>query len=197
MKKFYLLLSLITLFTFTSCQDNEIIDVDSQNKLDVEKINEKVDICHYDADMGVYISINISANAVEAHMAHGDKYLYSPEGSYVIRKTIDRGEPYGKIIGDYYVDMGASDESGDFIGTGIRTDLPHGQTAAFVNFTGHVNDDGTFTVLMEQWIDNEAKTGSPQNYWDLEGYIDGCSGIAEIHWVSGLEGTHDFSLVTD
>lgn len=35
----------------------------------------KVDVCHYDADSGTYHVINISENAFEAHVNHGD---YSP-----------------------------------------------------------------------------------------------------------------------
>ncbi len=72
MKKFIYLL-LITVFVFTSCnQDDEIIDLSSQNKANVEKENLKVDICHYDEDTGEYHTINVSENAVEAHLAHGD-----------------------------------------------------------------------------------------------------------------------------
>lgn len=33
---------------------------------------EKVDVCHLDADTGTYHLINISENAFEAHVAHGD-----------------------------------------------------------------------------------------------------------------------------
>lgn len=32
----------------------------------------KVDVCHYDADGGVFHKINISGNALDAHIAHGD-----------------------------------------------------------------------------------------------------------------------------
>jgi len=32
----------------------------------------KVDVCHYDADTGLFHLINISGNAFDAHMAHGD-----------------------------------------------------------------------------------------------------------------------------
>lgn len=33
---------------------------------------EKVDICHYDADTGTYHHINVSVNALDAHLSHGD-----------------------------------------------------------------------------------------------------------------------------
>jgi len=32
----------------------------------------KVDVCHYDKDSGTFIKINISDNAWDAHIAHGD-----------------------------------------------------------------------------------------------------------------------------
>jgi len=70
MKKVYLLLSLITIFTFTSCDQNEeIYDLSTQSKSDSGK---KVNICHYDADMDTWKTINVSTNAVDAHLAHGD-----------------------------------------------------------------------------------------------------------------------------
>jgi len=33
---------------------------------------EKIDICHYDADTGTFHEINVSVNARDAHLAHGD-----------------------------------------------------------------------------------------------------------------------------
>jgi hypothetical protein len=33
---------------------------------------KKVDICHYDADTGLYHRINVNGNALDAHLAHGD-----------------------------------------------------------------------------------------------------------------------------
>ena len=32
----------------------------------------KIDVCHYDADTGTYHKINISQNASDTHLAHGD-----------------------------------------------------------------------------------------------------------------------------
>ena len=70
MKKVYLVFSLITIFSFTSCdQNDEISNLSIQSKYDSEK---KVNICHYDEDMDMWKTINISTNAVDAHLAHGD-----------------------------------------------------------------------------------------------------------------------------
>ena len=72
MKKFIYLL-FVSIFIFTSCnQDDEIIDLSSLNKPDTVKENLKVDICHYDEYTGEFHTINVSENAVEAHLAHGD-----------------------------------------------------------------------------------------------------------------------------
>lgn len=40
----------------------------------------KQDICHYDADTGTYHHINVSQNALDAHLAHGD--LVACDGNY-------------------------------------------------------------------------------------------------------------------
>ena len=72
MKNFLLLF--LSFFILLSCsQDDEIIDLNSAKKPDNSK-NNKVDICHYDKDTGEYFTINVSENALEAHLAHGDAY---------------------------------------------------------------------------------------------------------------------------
>ncbi len=42
--------------------------------------NAKVDLCHYDADNGTWHVINVSQNAVPAHLAHGDVILIDADG---------------------------------------------------------------------------------------------------------------------
>jgi Putative metal-binding motif len=42
--------------------------------------NAKVDLCHYDADNGTWHVINVSQNAVPAHLAHGDVILVDADG---------------------------------------------------------------------------------------------------------------------
>ena len=67
MNKLIYLFSL-SLFVFASCDNNsEIIDLDS-----VEKKSPKVDVCHYDAETDTWKTINISENALKAHLKHGD-----------------------------------------------------------------------------------------------------------------------------
>lgn len=75
MKKYLLLL--LTVFALNSCeQDPEIIGVDAAKQL------PKVDVCHYDATIDTWETINISENALKAHLGHGDI-----EGSCEDRKT--------------------------------------------------------------------------------------------------------------
>ena len=84
---------ILTLFALISCeQDPEIIGVD------VEKKEPKVDVCHYDADTDTWKTINISKNALQAHLKHGDfegscdRMTYVPDNDfegYLICKGYD------------------------------------------------------------------------------------------------------------
>ena len=68
MKKVIYILS-VSFFVLISCtQDEETIIFPSETKLG----KEKVDICHLDQDTGEYHTINVSMNALDAHLAHGD-----------------------------------------------------------------------------------------------------------------------------
>jgi hypothetical protein len=64
-------------------------------------------------------------------------YVFTPEGSYVFRKLIDRGGSIGEIVGDYDVEISADDVNGNFIGTGTR-DLTDPIRTAYVNITGTI-----------------------------------------------------------
>lgn len=63
---------LIGLFIFAGCQNVENVptSASSQNPQVLEK-NAKVVICHR-TDNGNFITIEVSANALDAHLAHGD-----------------------------------------------------------------------------------------------------------------------------
>ena len=113
MKKiFYLLIS--TVFMFTSCNnDEEIIDLSTQNKSALEKGTTKVDICHYDEDTGEWHTINVSENALEAHLAHGD-IIGDCSGTLVCH-----WEPTENTWQSMYIDDEEVDEHmshGDFLG---------------------------------------------------------------------------------
>lgn len=71
MKKILLPFALIMLFA--SC-DKEAI-VYEQNELTTETLKgkkAKVDVCHYDSDSDTWKTLNISVNALKAHLKHGD-----------------------------------------------------------------------------------------------------------------------------
>lgn len=187
---FGIAISLALVLNACQKQQNEIEAQDSVLKAKMAKI----EICHLNGN-GDYNNIEINENALDAHLAHGDKFVNSPEGSYTFRKVIDRGVN-GIITGDYIVEISADDVNGDFTGTGIRYDIPNGGNA-YVNITGNVDDTGVMTFLMEQWLNDPDKTGTPQNYWTIDGTVEMCDGISEIHWVSGKEGVHVFILLED
>ena len=105
MKKIaYLLFVFVPVLIFTSCnQDEEIIDLSSLNKPDTVKENLKVDICHYDEYTGEFYTINVSENAVEAHLAHGDilgncddiiTICYNDETIRVDKHTLENYVPF-------------------------------------------------------------------------------------------------------
>ena len=71
MKKLLYLLTL-TLFVFTSCEQEEIIDVSTDTSI-VNKKAPKVTICHYDADNDTWKTITVNENALKAHLDHGDQ----------------------------------------------------------------------------------------------------------------------------
>ena len=71
MKK--IILVVLTFVFLISCdRSEELILAPDDLKSNVEKTKGKIDICHYDQDSGEYISINVSINALRAHLAHGD-----------------------------------------------------------------------------------------------------------------------------
>ena len=68
MKKIIYILS-VSFFVLISCtQDEETIIFSAETK----QAKEKVDICHYDEESGEFKTINVSKNAIKAHLAHGD-----------------------------------------------------------------------------------------------------------------------------
>ena len=84
--KNYIYLLIVSFFVLTSCsQEEEIIDLASQNKPG----KEKVSICHYDEENDTWHTITISENALKAHIGHGDRvaggcedYTYVPDDNF-------------------------------------------------------------------------------------------------------------------
>jgi len=106
MKKCYYLLASIAiiLVTVTACQSSseEFDDLETMQQSQSSESSElsaksaKVDVCHWDADAGEFFIINISSNAYDKHIAHGDK---SPENcGDVIDNVVDiEGNEYNVV----------------------------------------------------------------------------------------------------
>jgi hypothetical protein len=63
-------------FLIFSCAKEEIqTTVQNDQEIDLRGPKPKVDVCHYDADNDSWHVINISENALPAHLAHGDVLL--------------------------------------------------------------------------------------------------------------------------
>ena len=187
MKKIIYSLIIISSFIISCTQDNDTDELIMKSELSKNNSDKKMTICHKNAG-----TINISINALQAHLDHGDKITYSTEGSYTFRKITER-PPGNIIIGDYFLDIGPPDENGDFFGTGIR----YAVKTLYCNVVGNVDNDGNMSLKLSQWPDNPDKIGPPGNWYNLEGEVAECGGISEIQWISGKEGEHIFLLVTD
>lgn len=96
-------LFLLSLIVFTSCnEEDEIIDIAIQNKHDNQK---SVTICHLDEISGTLHTITVNKNALEKHIAHGDRigggcedYTYVPDNNFE-QALIDFG--YDIELDDY------------------------------------------------------------------------------------------------
>lgn len=71
MRSLKILFVLISLTLVNCSQDNSMEEAEILAK---PNNNKKVDICHYDADTDTWKTLNISENAVDAHLAHGDAF---------------------------------------------------------------------------------------------------------------------------
>ena len=72
-------LAIIFLSIFMSCSSDDPNSVENLNQLNIaieqDSRNPKVDVCHFDSGQGKHKILNISINALEAHLAHGDVQL--------------------------------------------------------------------------------------------------------------------------
>lgn len=82
--KFLSILSvgLMTLLLAACSVENDVQPVSDnpEPQPNLSKKANKVDICHYDADDGTWHIINVSANAQNAHLNHGDVLLVDADG---------------------------------------------------------------------------------------------------------------------
>lgn len=210
MKKFYYLLAsiAIVLVTITACQ-NDSIEVEEMQAIQDEEVllakgndKVKVDICHWDSENEMYVSISVAPEAVDKHMANHmtdygthvekDKLTFSPEGIWTIHK-LNTGN---NVHGDYILDIDTFDGT-TYSGTGERdvTGNPKGDTL-YVNIFITVDDSGAMMIHMEQWFNmDKLPEDSPQNSFDFFGTTGMCDGITEVHHGEGA--VQEFWLITD
>lgn len=140
MKRLSYLMLLVLGFGFLvlSCekQVEAIIMEDSPSYKD-KKVKEKVRLCHYDDDMGDWHFISISANAVKAHLKHGDYTAFPYVGTFTWNYTA--GQTYSHTM--TITDIG----EGTFSGNGVY----NANSAYTWDVTGTYDQKGnvTFTVL--------------------------------------------------
>ncbi len=145
MKKLLYLLTL-TLFVFTSCeQEQEIIDV---NDIANKKL-PKVTICHYDADTDTWKTISINENALKAHLKHGDF-----EGSCEDRKTYVPDDGFEQ----YLINEGYDDILDDYVLTSNISTITYLYLSSFkiLDLTG-IED---FKSLSELWLRNNIEVSN-------------------------------------
>lgn len=163
MKKLILISIVVALFA--ACQSPEQEPMDDL----MLKKAVKVDLCHLD-EYGNYISISVSENALEAHLAHGDKYAFSPEGTYVFQYK-------GTYNHDYVIDY--------FDGVNFK------------GYGGYPAGDETYNYPYNQVLEGTVVDGiisgtttyENGNTWSFTGTVDECGGIIS------LDG--DWKLVTE
>lgn len=177
MKKFYYLaVGIVTLLvTIMACQTSEIELDEIQTLLKEEVLlskgapdllskgaPDKVTICHYDADLDEYFPISISTSASDKHMMkHGDKFLFSPEGTYTFKYA-------GTYSHDYIID---SFDGFNFTGYG-------GYPAGNATYVYPYNQILSGTVIDGELLGKTTyENGSS---WIFKGVVDECGGIISL-----------------
>ncbi|KAA3654382.1 MAG: hypothetical protein DWQ10_17845 [Calditrichaeota bacterium] len=106
---------ILSAFVFFACQENHLVDpldetsdqtLRSSGADALAKSGNKVDLCHMTGD-GSFVIISVSQNAVDAHLAHGDKYAVAGDCSDCPQQDCDDG------IVDEYEEYGDEDDDGE------------------------------------------------------------------------------------
>lgn len=74
----------VVLFSFMACEKEAVSPTDTKTDqaLDFRAPKDKVDICHYSEDEDTWHVINVSLNALDAHLAHGDAVDMDGDGFF-------------------------------------------------------------------------------------------------------------------
>lgn len=149
----------------------------------------KVDVCHWDADAGTFLMINISENAFQAHVDHGDG---SP-GSLVPGIPGFRFATGSCEIEQWQVldtilvpSNGNTVASAMTLSTGVAYELRATGTYVFVNWAGAGIADAQCSLRITGHVPPGYPTGSPQwvNGADLGWYGLWAVNYLEV-WVNG------------
>lgn len=83
-------IALVSLIVFISCETEPFINDSAVEKIDNSQRNApKVDVCHYDKSEDTWKILNISSNALNAHLRHGDIQLIDADQDGYVEQMND------------------------------------------------------------------------------------------------------------
>ena len=123
---------------------------------------KKVAVCHRDFGKQELVTIDVSINALPAHLAHGDKLAFSPQGSYVVHSAMNG------FIHDWVI---KTFDGVNFTGVGGFPSTASGEYYIHETLTGTVID-GVLSMTMV-FVETEKP-------WDISGVVDQCGGIVSL-----------------
>ena len=195
MKKLYYLLAgiAIVIVTITACEKSSIESDEFQTLQEQEVSNiqlaskpkTKVRLCHAD-ETGAYIATGLSPKAVQAHLAHGDKYVYSPKEEWAIIKTnVDNGAvTYFDVNVDSFDGTNFSGSGTYYANTAPPWDPPNLVPTGLTIWGTVDNTNGDMDIFLRWDLTNIV--GFPRSItFNFGGTSCMCSGINEIHEYGG------------
>lgn len=210
MKNFYYLAAGIVtiLVTIMACEKSAIgvdeIQTLSKEEVLLSKGDDKVTICHWDAEEGLWYQITIAQEAVDKHFAnHGDKF---PSTYYEDLDGDGFGNPNVSVVDceapdGYVADYADCDDTkrpyspeGDYVFKYSNT-YSHDYTIDFfdgVNFTGYggypagnVTYDFPYNQILSGTVTEDGVLSGMTTYenggqWSFTGTVDECGGIISL-----------------
>lgn len=164
MKKLFYSLGVIICLSivFIACETTEVLEPQTEDSM-YKASKGKVKVCH-SAKNGDWKLINISVNALPAHLAHGDMVYFPSVGTFDFNYYVGAGTYAHTMIIDEVSDGTFSGHGYYILNSSITWDL----------VDGTYGEDGnvTFTIIY---------TGTASGTWHLEGMFtcgDGAGGFA-------------------
>jgi hypothetical protein len=161
---------------------------------------DKVDVCHHAAGAGAFHLINISGNAFDKHLDHGDGQPggvvpgmsdYDFTDSCDMAQTVElspetiwaNGGDYENVYVQNAIDSG-------YFGTVVMTLAPGGDETHFVFSFSNLNPDELYTV----YVDNDGGTAN-DNWTELGTFVADAEGNGAYHYdVTLASGAYDWSF---